>query len=98
MKAICDVAAAHYPERMGRTIIINAPKMFAACWRVCKPLLDHETQVKIDIMAGKDKWLPEMERFFDTQILPKHLGGEKELSFAPHSLDPELFQTAQLCK
>mmetsp|Transcript_56967 Transcript_56967/g.135301 ORF Transcript_56967/g.135301 Transcript_56967/m.135301 type:complete len:308 (+) Transcript_56967:105-1028(+) len=94
MMAIAEVASAHYPERMARTVIINAPRVFSAAWRMVRPMLDITTQNKIDILSGQDKWLPKLAEHIDIALLPEHLGGKTVLCFDPHSLDPQLFPKA----
>ena len=40
LKQMSEMDANHYPERLASVIVINAPPMLAACWRVIRTWLD----------------------------------------------------------
>ncbi|CAM9465592.1 unnamed protein product, partial [Heterosigma akashiwo] len=40
VKRIAAIDSAHHPERMGKTFIINTPKVFPMVWRGVTPFLD----------------------------------------------------------
>ncbi len=52
-KMMADIDANHYPERMGITLIVNAPRAFSAVWAVVRPWLDENTASKIAIVSGE---------------------------------------------
>mmetsp|Transcript_97302 Transcript_97302/g.280777 ORF Transcript_97302/g.280777 Transcript_97302/m.280777 type:complete len:341 (-) Transcript_97302:1339-2361(-) len=54
LKDVVAVLQNHYPEVAGRTIIVNAPKVFSIAWSFVKPMLDEKTVAKISIF-GTDK-------------------------------------------
>lgn len=37
---------AHYPERLGRCLLVDAPKVFAATWSAVKAVLNEVTSSK----------------------------------------------------
>ena len=51
-KLMADIDANHYPERMGVTLIVNAPRTFTAVWSVVEPWLDENTANKIILVSG----------------------------------------------
>eukprot|EP00929_Paragymnodinium_shiwhaense_P087690 TRINITY_DN47833_c0_g1_i1.p1 TRINITY_DN47833_c0_g1~~TRINITY_DN47833_c0_g1_i1.p1 ORF type:complete len:659 (+),score=209.35 TRINITY_DN47833_c0_g1_i1:145-2121(+) len=66
----------HYPESMGKLIIVNAPKVFSVAWSFVKPLLDDKTVSKISIYgADKKAWSEALLELADADQLPKFLGG-----------------------
>jgi hypothetical protein len=44
----------HYPERMGKAYIINAPTIFEMFWAVVYPVLDPVTRSKVEFVRTKD--------------------------------------------
>lgn len=69
----------HYPERLGTLIVINAPPMLAAAWRIVQGFLDDVTKAKVRIISGtRDEWLPVLMEHIDQSEIPQQYGG-----FAP---------------
>eukprot|EP00286_Rhodomonas_abbreviata_P030009 CAMPEP_0181297832 /NCGR_PEP_ID=MMETSP1101-20121128/5457_1 /TAXON_ID=46948 /ORGANISM="Rhodomonas abbreviata, Strain Caron Lab Isolate" /LENGTH=274 /DNA_ID=CAMNT_0023402809 /DNA_START=89 /DNA_END=913 /DNA_ORIENTATION=+ len=87
-KVLADLMKDHYPERLGKSMLINAPTVFNMGWAIAKTWLDARTKEKVGIFGGEKAWKPEMEKIMDLSILPVELGGNARLSFDPHSLDP----------
>ena len=56
LKVLASADQNHYPERMGVTLIINAPRAFGVVWSVVKPWLDPKTAEKIKIYASESQW------------------------------------------
>jgi hypothetical protein len=52
MKIAISILQNHYPERLGRIFVINAPFVFTAAWRLIQPLLDERTKNKIEILGA----------------------------------------------
>ncbi|RPD62159.1 hypothetical protein L226DRAFT_546034 [Lentinus tigrinus ALCF2SS1-7] len=65
-----------YPETMGKFYIINAPWAFSGTWNIIKPWLDPATVAKIEILGGKDKYLPKLLDQVPEENLPKEFGGK----------------------
>lgn len=64
---------AYHPERMGRTIIVNAPWVFPFFWKLCSVFLDENTKKKI-IVLGSD-YKKKLRKFIPPQHLPEEYGG-----------------------
>ncbi len=64
----------NYPETLGKTLIINAPKVFRAIWSIVKPMLDSRTQSKIEVCPGD--FLPVLKEWVDEENIPSYLGGK----------------------
>uniref|UniRef100_A0A6B2L9S6 CRAL-TRIO domain-containing protein n=1 Tax=Arcella intermedia TaxID=1963864 RepID=A0A6B2L9S6_9EUKA len=50
VKTIVGVDSAHYPERLGKVIVIRAPMALATAWAIIKNWLDPRTRDKIEIL------------------------------------------------
>ena len=51
-KLFISVLQTHYPEILGRALIINAPYIFRACWQVIRPWLDPVTASKVEFIRS----------------------------------------------
>ena len=63
----------NYPETLGKTLIINAPKVFRAIWSMVKPMLDPRTQAKIEVCPSD--FLPVLKEWVEVENIPSYLGG-----------------------
>jgi len=63
----------YYPERMGKMILIRAPTIFWALWKIVVPLLDSVTQDKILILG--DDFQDTLLDIIDSDQLPPEYGG-----------------------
>ncbi|KAJ8604311.1 hypothetical protein CTAYLR_002556 [Chrysophaeum taylorii] len=59
IKSLAVIDQNHYPERMGCTVVVNAPRAFWFVWSVVKPWLDPVTADKIRIYEEKS-WRPSL--------------------------------------
>ncbi|KAK7067348.1 hypothetical protein SK128_010312 [Halocaridina rubra] len=69
VRVLFDILQAHYPERMGVCIILNAPYIFSACWAIIKPWLDENSAGKIIFVKGDDH----LSTYVDPTIIPEDL-------------------------
>ena len=69
-----SISQDHYPERLGKMYIINAPWGFSSAWSVVKKFLDPVTINKIHILGSSYK--SELLGQVPAENLPKVLGGE----------------------
>lgn len=79
-KALADVGAPHYPERLSQMLIIGAPWIFTATFNVIYSWLDERTQDKIKLLGPQSQYRPVLEKIMDITMLPKIAGGLAELS------------------
>mmetsp|Transcript_96867 Transcript_96867/g.202391 ORF Transcript_96867/g.202391 Transcript_96867/m.202391 type:complete len:696 (+) Transcript_96867:75-2162(+) len=77
LKNVVKIFQNHYPECAGRTIIINAPKVFGIAWTFVKPLVDEKTVAKISIF-GTDRaaYSEALLEVIDADQLPALFGGK----------------------
>ncbi|KAI9024003.1 CRAL-TRIO domain-containing protein [Hyaloraphidium curvatum] len=60
--------AAHYPERLGRIVVINSPFLIHTAWRIISAWLDPVTRAKVSIVSEKDT-----KAVLDELIAPEEL-------------------------
>lgn len=73
VKSASAISQDHYPERLGKFYLINAPWGFGGVWSVVKGFLDPVTVGKIHILSSgyKDDLLAQVPK----ENLPKQFGG-----------------------
>lgn len=65
----------HYPERLGRLVVINAPTMLAMAWKIIQTFLDDVTKAKISILSNPKDWKPLLLEYIDEDQIPQQYGG-----------------------
>lgn len=75
-KVFLDLSAAHYPERLGLFLVIDAPWIFNTLWRAIAPIVDPHTKKKI--------------RFLPYDVSKKHPEGKTFRAALSQIFDPEL--------
>jgi hypothetical protein len=65
----------HYPERLGKLIVINAPTALSIAWRIISGFLDAVTLAKINIYSKKSEWLPALLSIMNEDQIPAEYGG-----------------------
>uniref|UniRef100_A0A7S4L5T1 CRAL-TRIO domain-containing protein n=1 Tax=Paramoeba aestuarina TaxID=180227 RepID=A0A7S4L5T1_9EUKA len=73
-----DVDNDQYPERLGSLVVVNAPKALAVSWAIIRSWLDKRTQQKIQILHGRDEYLPVLTAMIDEDVIPVEYGGKGE--------------------
>ena len=76
VKSASAISQDHYPERLGKLYIINAPWGFAGAFSIVKGFLDPVTVAKIHVLgSGYEK---ELLHQIPAENLPKQFGGKCE--------------------
>lgn len=65
-----------FPETMSKMFILNAPRFFAASWRLIKGWLDPRTASKIEVCSGKAQATEKLLQYIDEDQLPSDYGGK----------------------
>jgi len=73
IRAVAGHDQDHYPERLGKLYIINAPWIFPTFWRMCRVWLDANTVKKINVLGKNYK--KELVKHIDPVHLPEEYGG-----------------------
>ena len=79
----------NYPERVWRTIIINAPSIFGVIWSIASPLLDPNVREKITVLRAD--YRDELRRLVDPANLPTEFGGDDETPVGDGPEERQLF-------
>lgn len=67
--------AAHYPERLCKLVVVNAPRMLAAAWRIIQQWVDSVTRDKIHIISSPQQARETLLQLVDSSQLPAQYGG-----------------------
>jgi hypothetical protein len=70
IRKLLYVAQAQYPERLSKTLLVNAPFGFEAAWKLIQPLLDEKTASKIHFCNWAD-----LVQDIDPAVLSQDYGG-----------------------
>lgn len=73
LRSLFAVSQQHYPETLGRIVVVNAGIVFACGWRLVQPLLDERTQAKVTVCATTEALAAELVA--DPTRRPPRLGG-----------------------
>jgi len=73
--SLAAIGQNYYPERMGRMLVINAPRAFPMAWNFVSCLLDRNTQVKIEVLSSAQQARQRLLELIDEKNLPKYMGG-----------------------
>lgn len=77
LKSAASIDQNHYPERLAHVVIVNAPRLLAACYRVIQRWLDEETRQKIVIISEGDPAAARarLDALIEPSQLPAQYGG-----------------------
>ena len=73
LKGIADIDSAHYPERLGAIVIVNAPAALDFAWRAIRVWLDARTKAKITIL--RKGGYAALQVLIDSDQIPSDYGG-----------------------
>eukprot|EP00824_Muranothrix_gubernata_P009681 TRINITY_DN2238_c0_g1_i1.p1 TRINITY_DN2238_c0_g1~~TRINITY_DN2238_c0_g1_i1.p1 ORF type:complete len:453 (+),score=76.13 TRINITY_DN2238_c0_g1_i1:37-1359(+) len=84
-----DILSTHFPERLGIAILLDAPRIFEAFWKLVRPFMSAVTGNKVVFLSG-DTGEGSMKRKFFSQLLyledlEENLGGDKKGAGYVHS-------------
>jgi len=86
VKACAKIAREHYPERVSRVVICNAPQWFQVVWKVVKPWVDPKTVAKVSIVRAGVETLSALREICDDSQIPESFGGSNK---DPERSEPE---------
>ncbi|KAL0037273.1 hypothetical protein WJX79_009391 [Trebouxia sp. C0005] len=78
LQAVFDLLQNHYPERLGKLWMYEAPTMFWTLWHLVSPFIDPETKQKVVFVNSKSA-ISEFQKAIDPSVLPTDYGGQAEL-------------------
>ena len=71
-KTFLQILADHYPERLARFFVVDAPSVFSQLWKLVSPFIDAKTRTKIAFLPGPKQphaLLDGLREFFDEETL-----------------------------
>ncbi len=75
IKRMVRIDSAHYPETLGKMLLINVPGFFSLVYALVTPFLDERTQKKIEIIASPAAWKARLNELVPSDRLPTEYGG-----------------------
>ncbi|EIE24004.1 hypothetical protein COCSUDRAFT_62530 [Coccomyxa subellipsoidea C-169] len=68
----------HYPERMGKALVVNAPSFFNVLWRIVHPLIPASTKKRLVVLRSKEDVHKALLEYMDDKDIPSEYGGKSE--------------------
>jgi len=68
----------HYPERLRAALLVGAPGIFFASWKLIRPWLDPVTASKVHFLRGGDAQAAALLEHIDKAMLPACYGGTRQ--------------------
>lgn len=81
LRGIADMDSAHYPERLGGVVVVNAPLLLSTAWAVIRLWLDERTNSKVQILRGPDVYEPILREMIPEDQLLEEYGGTFKAEF-----------------
>lgn len=74
---IIETVEQHYPETMGRVLVVRAPRVFPIAWTIVSAFIDENTRSKFLFYGGPDclHMKDGLEQYIDSDLIPDFLGG-----------------------
>lgn len=79
LREISTLDQAHYPERMGLIVVINAPYTLSACWALISAWIHPVSREKVRILSGEAYWRPLLASLFELDQIPPEYGGTADV-------------------
>lgn len=83
----------HYPERLGKAVLLDAPWLFSGAFRAITPFIDPVTREKINFLntADNEQHIDQLGQMIDRAQVERDLGGLLE---KPHFNEAAYFDPA----
>lgn len=72
---MASIDAEHFPERLGKLFVINAPKLVWRFWQIMQYTLPEKTRNCISLFAEREQWEDKLLELVDPDQLPPEYGG-----------------------
>ena len=84
-RQVLNIVSNHYPERLGKAIMLFAPWVFSFFWNLIKPFINKVTSSKIVFLSGKtdpkSKLYHALEAIFDMKTVENRFGGSSNFEY-----------------
>lgn len=91
LRQISNIDSDHFPERLGRIIVVNAPYLLSVAWKVISAWLDVKTREKIQILRGPYYYEPVLKELIDPDQLSEEYGGNAKSAYkAPEKSEKDV--------
>jgi len=74
----------YYPYRSLKVLLVNAPWVFTACWKIAKGIVSEGTQEALGAYGEKPKeWMPDLSKHVESDQIPVKFGGTGHADWYP---------------
>ena len=86
LRTIAEIDQAHYPERLGRLVVINAPVVLSGVFAIVSTWLAPATRAKVRVLSWESAWRPALLELIAPDQLCEAYGGKspRPAASAPH--------------
>jgi hypothetical protein len=88
LRSIADVDQAHYPERLGKLVVVNAPMMLSGVYSVISGWIAPATRAKIRVLSWESAWRPALLDLIAPDQLCDAYGGTAPRPPSSHARAP----------
>lgn len=81
-KKTIRVGSDYFPEILSRVLVVRAPWIFSAFWKIVENFFDPGTREKIQIVSGQETF-ERMSEIIDPKWIPQELGGTLRAGSGP---------------
>ena len=74
----------NFPERLHVALVVRAPWIFSAIYKMVSPILDAPTREKVQIYGTGKKYLKAIEKYVDLSQVPTWIGGTSTACKIPY--------------
>ncbi|KAL3159567.1 hypothetical protein ABBQ38_009981 [Trebouxia sp. C0009 RCD-2024] len=80
----------HYPERLYKLVLLNAPSFFSLLWRICEPIMPGTTRNKVKVVRSHQELVTALADECDQCAIPSDYGGTCPTPLYESQLEREL--------
>ncbi|DBA82715.1 TPA: hypothetical protein ACH3X1_006948 [Trebouxia sp. C0004] len=85
----------HYPERLYKLVLLNAPSFFSLLWRICEPIMPGSTRNKVKVVRSHQELIAALADECDAAQIPSDYGGTAAVPLYAAKIEKEMREYVQ---
>ncbi|KAL0037452.1 hypothetical protein WJX79_008680 [Trebouxia sp. C0005] len=85
----------HYPERLYKLVLLNAPSFFSLLWRICEPIMPGSTRNKVKVVRSHQELIAALADECDAAQIPSDYGGTAAVPLYDSKIEKEMREYVQ---
>ncbi|KAL0052681.1 hypothetical protein WJX82_005986 [Trebouxia sp. C0006] len=85
----------HYPERLYKLVLLNAPSFFSLLWRICEPIMPGSTRNKVKVVRSHQELIAALADECDAAQIPSDYGGTAAVPLYDTKIEKEMREYVQ---